>query len=339
MIECIFTIDYEIYGNGAGSLKDLVYEPTAELIRLFEERDHRFACFVEALEFQKIRQAHTDTHIEAVCEQIQKMYRAGFEIALHLHPQWMNARHEGMRWLLDYSEYNLCVLPERRIREIVEAGISFLREAVQDPGFNPVSFRAGNWLFQPSHLAASILSDFGLKIDSSVFKGGVQRKHQLDYRRSLRNPSYWQFTRDVNIPDAGGSMWEIPIYAEMVPIWRMFTKKRVSLQKAAPRPGSRLEKLSRVRDLLRFKFPLKFDFCRMTLEELIGITNRVLARHERDPHSFLPMVAIGHSKDLNDFETVRRFLDYLAEKNISVSTFAGVFRKYMETSSPTAALA
>ena len=27
MIECIFTIDYEIYGNGEGSLQQLVYEP------------------------------------------------------------------------------------------------------------------------------------------------------------------------------------------------------------------------------------------------------------------------------------------------------------------------
>ena len=28
MIECIFTLDYEIYGDGTGSLNELVYEPT-----------------------------------------------------------------------------------------------------------------------------------------------------------------------------------------------------------------------------------------------------------------------------------------------------------------------
>ena len=31
MIECIFTVDYEIYGNGTGALIDLVYEPAKQL--------------------------------------------------------------------------------------------------------------------------------------------------------------------------------------------------------------------------------------------------------------------------------------------------------------------
>src|SRR4051812_4633060 len=39
MIECIFTIDYEIYGNGTGSLRDLVLEPAARLADLFRLHD------------------------------------------------------------------------------------------------------------------------------------------------------------------------------------------------------------------------------------------------------------------------------------------------------------
>ena len=37
MIECVFTLDYEIYGNGEGSLRDLVLDPTRRLAELFQE--------------------------------------------------------------------------------------------------------------------------------------------------------------------------------------------------------------------------------------------------------------------------------------------------------------
>ena len=50
MIECIFTIDYEIYGNGQGSLQELVYEPARRLMDIFQRADARFVAFVEAAE-------------------------------------------------------------------------------------------------------------------------------------------------------------------------------------------------------------------------------------------------------------------------------------------------
>ena len=69
----------------------------------------------------------------------------------------------------------------RGLPEIVEGSISFLRQVVGRPDFAPCSFRAGNWLFQPTPTAASVLAENGIKIDSSVFKGGLQHTHRLDY--------------------------------------------------------------------------------------------------------------------------------------------------------------
>ena len=54
MIECIFTIDYEIYGNGEGSLRELVYEPAEKLKDIFLKHNVRFVNFVEAAEFEMI---------------------------------------------------------------------------------------------------------------------------------------------------------------------------------------------------------------------------------------------------------------------------------------------
>ncbi len=51
MIECVFTLDYEIYGNGQGSLRDLVLDPTQRLAELFQEFGAPFVVFAEAVEF------------------------------------------------------------------------------------------------------------------------------------------------------------------------------------------------------------------------------------------------------------------------------------------------
>ena len=328
MIECLFTIDYEIYGNGEGSLKELVYDPAERLTEIFEKWDARFVNFVEVAEFEKIEDGRTDPHIDLVRRQIRDLYAKGFEIALHLHPQWCNARHEQGRWQLDYSEYNLCTLPRPRIIEIVDRGLSYLRYAVDEAQFTPLSFRAGNWLFQPTRTAASVLAEKGIKIDSSVFKGGLQRNYRLDYRRALKNGYYWPFSSDANEPDPKGEWIEVPIYTEMVPVWRMATSKRMSLGRNAGIAGqSAKRKLNRALDFMRFHYPLKFDFCRMTLDEMTSMVERAIREDAKHPSLYRPLVAIGHTKDLHDLQSVDAFLAFLRTKGIAVRTFSDIYSK------------
>ena len=54
MIECVFTIDYEIYGNGDGSLKELIFEPASKMIEIFKKYDSRFVAFIELAELEMI---------------------------------------------------------------------------------------------------------------------------------------------------------------------------------------------------------------------------------------------------------------------------------------------
>src|SRR5438034_1403299 len=124
MVEVIFTLDYEIYGNGAGALKELVYKPAERLRQVFGKWDARFVNFVEVAELERIDAFATDPAINLVKRQINELYADGFEIGLHLHPQWCNARYENGRWFLNFSEYNLCNLPEKRIASIVERSLA-----------------------------------------------------------------------------------------------------------------------------------------------------------------------------------------------------------------------
>lgn len=330
MIECIFTIDYEIYGNGEGSLRELVYEPAERLMTTFRKWKARFVLFVEVAELEMIEAKGMDPAIDLVKHQLRDFYREGFELGLHLHPQWYNARYEYGRWSLDYSEYNLCTLPRERIIQIVDCSIAYFRKVLGVADFTPLSFRAGNWLFQPTRTAAEVLVERGIKVDSSVFKGGLQHQHKLDYRHAVGNGYFWKFQDDVNTPDSNGALLEIPIYTRMVPFWKMLTTKRVGLERkgsSAAQTGKK--RLYRLMDFLRFRYPLKFDFCRMTIEELTRMVDTVIKEDQQNPTSFRPIVAIGHTKDLVDFRTVESFLSYLEQKKIAVSTFENVYEKIM----------
>lgn len=328
MIECIFTLDYEVYGNGTGSLKELVYDPAEKLREIFRKWNARFVVFVEAAEFNQIETCNTDPAIGDVRRQIQEFHREGFEIGLHLHPQWCNARHEKGKWVLDYDEYNLCTLLRPRISQIVDQSLNYLREVVGKSRFTPLSFRAGNWLFQPTETAASVLAENGIRLDSSVFKGGLQRNHSLDYRPALRNGYYWPFSRDVNEPDPVGPWIEVPVHADMVRPWKMRGAKRMAFKNQywATSQSTR-RKLIRTLDFLRFQYPLKLDFCRMTLNEMMGTIDRVIREDRQQPETYRPVVAIGHTKDTMDCNAVDLLLSFLKTNRITVSTFTDIYPK------------
>lgn len=332
MIDFVFTVDYEIYGNGTGSLRELVYEPGAKLQQIFLDHGARFVAFVEVAELEKIEAQGSDPAIDLVRQQVLGFHQSGFEIALHIHPQWTNARYVAGEWVLDFSEYNLCTLTQERIKEIANGSIEYLRYLVNSRDFTPLSFRAGNWLFQPTSRAAEVLRSKGVKLDSSLFKGGLQRHHGLDYRPALTNGDYWRFRNDVNCPDATGQWVEVPIYSAMVLPWRMATLKRQRFSNSLGAAGRSIKgKLTRFADFMRLRYPLKMDFCRMTLRELISMTETIIHHDNKSPDSYHPVVTIGHTKDLVDYKTVESFLQYLSERGIVVQTFEDIYPKLVKS--------
>jgi hypothetical protein len=328
MIEFLFTIDYEIFGNGTGSLQELVHDPAEQLAELFRKWDVRFVTFVEAAELGKLATTRVDPAIAHVVSQLNRFHRDGFEIGLHLHPQWCNAQYVNGQWVLDYREYNLCKLDPQRISEIVRESLAFLRSVLGEPDFTPLSFRAGNWLFQPTAETARVLAANGIQIDSSVFKGGLQRNHGLDYRAARHNGYFWNFSSDVNRPDKNGQLIEVPIQTEMVPSWKMASSKRLGSSNTFASAGSGFRrKLTRIRDFARFRYPKKLDFCRMMLDEMTGMMDKVIREDRSDPSQYRPIVSIGHTKDPIDFGVVESFLTFLRTNNIPVVTFNSVCEK------------
>jgi len=330
MVECIFTIDYEVYGNGGGSLHDLVFLPTEKLTKIFENYDQRFVVFVEVAELEMIELAGSDDAINAVKDQLRYLHEHGYELGLHIHPGWYNAKRSNgsNHWDIDYNEYNLSALPEERIGQILERAISYMRKTLNEDVFTPVSFRSGHLLFQPSGSLACALSALGIKVDSSLYKGGTWRQQNQDYRKACRNAYYWRFTNDINVSDSNGVLFELPIYTRMVPPWKMLTYKRVGMQGLGFSVKQTSEKLlSRVKDYMRCSYPLKFDIGQMTSEEILEMMSVIIQADSKDPSSYKPIVIIGHTKDLVDLSHVEELLSYLERRSISVSTLDVAYHK------------
>ncbi len=322
MIECVFTLDYEIYGNGEGSLRDLVLEPTRQLAGLFQEFGIPLVVFAEAAEFAKMEESQSDSDTAAVRAQLREMRAAGHEIGLHVHPWWANARYKEGQWWLDWSEQNICTLSPDRVEAIVSGAIRYLRDSLSDPHFTPLSFRSGLWVMQPTRTIANVLARHGVRVDSSVYKGGRVRGLGLDYRPALGNGGFWRFDDDVNMPDPQGKLWEIPIHTQLVPFWHMLGRKRLELQKRANNGNHKTPLPHRWRDFLRFRYPRKLDFCRMTFAEMREAMQLVLAQTKSRAGERNVVVAIGHSKDFMDSEAIRRFLAFLREQAVNVTTFS-----------------
>jgi hypothetical protein len=327
MVECVFSLDYEIYGNGEGSLRDLVLDPTQRLAELFQEFGVPFVVFAEAVEFAKMEEAQSDPDTAAVRAQLRELRDGDHEIALHLHPWWANARYQDGQWCLDWSERNICTLPPDRAEAIVSEAIRYLRYSLCDPHFKPLSFRSGLWAMQPTQVVADVLVRHGVRVDSSVFKGGRVHALGLDYRPAAANDGFWRFGKEVNQPDPHGALWEIPIYTQMVPFWQMMGSKRLKLQNKMRSSGRGTPLPRRWRDFLRFRYPKKLDFCRMSFEEMRDAVEAACEEGKARRGATSCVVAIGHSKDFVDSDAVRRFLSYLQERSVQVTTFSRLLRQ------------
>jgi len=328
MIECIFTLDYEIYGNGEGSLKELVYEPAEKMKNIFEKWNVRFSAFIEVAELEMIESKGTDEAIDLVKHQLRDLFREGFELGLHIHPWWYNARNKDGKWILDFSEYNLCALPIERVNQIVNRSIIYFRKALDVADFTPICFRAGHLLFQPTRALSTAIAERGIKVDSSVYKGGLWHQQKLDYRPALKHGYYWKFSDDVNLSDPQGALLELPIYTQMVPIWKIFSSKRIGLQQkgsSVVKPGKKISR--HLADFLRFRYPLKFDLGQMTMKEIMRMINNIVREDHKSPESFRPIVLIMHTKDRIDYEAVDFLLSYLERYDIKVSCFRDIYHK------------
>jgi hypothetical protein len=338
MLNAIFTLDYEIHGNGDGSPRALMVEPTSRLLDLLEEYGAKLtimADVAEILKFQEYRDqfGQDDYHYGAVVDQLKDAVRRGHDVQLHLHCSYFNARFQDGKWLQDWSEYNFARLNEQRINQVVRIGKNFLEEQLRplDASYRCNVFRAANWSMNPSANAVRALVKNGFQIDTSVFKYG-QRDGlvSFDYSSAPSNLVPWPVHEShICRRDEESSLLEVPIYTEQRWIGAFITFQR--LQRAwltrqhrvasGTNEGPLVDKTrakGRLGNLFRLlikRHAWKADFNQCSGRQLIRALDRAALAND-GPGAALPFVLIGHSKlfTRRQAASLRPFLAHIARR-------------------------
>lgn len=186
-------------------------EPTAELLALAMGKEVRFTFFIDVgYLIQAEKFTETTTELNQVKHQIKEMVDLGHDVQLHVHPHWEKSSYVDGKWIMNTSgAYKLSDFDTTDRENIIKKYKSYLEDLI---GKKVDAYRAGGWCIQPFQDIKQVFKEVGLKIDSSVFRGGylVTDDYSVDFTEAPRKSSY-RFEEDVCLEDENGSFLEYPI--------------------------------------------------------------------------------------------------------------------------------
>ena len=342
MFNVIFTLDYEIHGNGDGCPHELMVEPTRRLMDLLDEYGAKLTIMADVAEILKFKEyneqrGRDDYHYESIAEQLREATRRGHDVQLHLHASYFNARHDNGRWLQDWSEYNFAGLPLERLNEIVRIGKQYLENLLKpvDPNYACVAFRAANWAMSPSRNVVRALLENGIRIDTSVFKYGKREGLvSFDYSNAHSELVPWLADEnDICLQNENGKLIEVPIYCERRWIGAFLTPSRIyraRMTRAHSLNGYSLPHINGVTarkspakkafkklSILTKRHAWKADFNQCTGRQLTAALQRAAVKY---PHNIgnPPFTLIGHTKQFTSANerSLRPFLEFVRADNV-----------------------
>ena len=93
----LLTADYEIFGNGTGSVQHCLMNPAEEIMKTCEENNARVTFFVDVCEYwafeeEEKRGSFSEGYLPAtlIKNQLQDAVKRGHDVQLHFHPQWLD---------------------------------------------------------------------------------------------------------------------------------------------------------------------------------------------------------------------------------------------------------
>lgn len=338
----LFTLDYEIHGNGDGNPCELMVEPTNRLMNLLEKYGQHLTIMADVAEILAFKKYY-DTFgedvffVEAIENQLRDAVSRGHDVQLHIHSSYFKSQWDGKHLDQCIEEYNMAALPYERIDEMVGTCVEYLENLLRPikPDYKVWLFRAANWSMMPTENLYKVLVKNGITHDTSVYKGGCQGGNVCyDYRNAYDNLfSYPASELNINEYDVNGKITEIPIYTEMRYFWsfvspmRIFRMVRAKFHKhkhstvkttvyeVANKNDNR--KLS----LKSFfvKSPLKMDFNQVGGNGLIQMMKHIVNRCDKlNDREVVDVVLIGHAKTFVTYneKTLTPFLKWV-NKHIS----------------------
>jgi len=365
LIHLILSLDYEIFGNGAGDVMRDIIQPTDRLLDICDKHGAKMSIMFEVGEYwaferydNQLRKNLDYSPYEQMKNQAIDAVRRGHDVQLHLHPQWIGARYDKGVWQLCNSYWRLADLPgglgsKSQITSItgaLHAGKQTIEDIIKPvkADYECVCFRAGGFYAQPSRNIISAMKKVGLQADSSVVKSyKTSTPFEVDYSHVKTDKAAW-WTTDTELTaegKPGENIVELSVSSRMQPYWKNFKKtkiraalKRRRAERASHGNHTTDRDISSVPDcrtvlkkLLR-NCSSTFDFCKLSSGNML----RRIKENSKYPEQ--PIVMIGHSKDFVNDREFDKFLAALCQnENVNFQNMSDYVRqafKLLEISSP-----
>ncbi len=308
------TVDYEIFGNGTGDVRQHVTEPAEHMARTLENVGAPLTVFVEMEEQTAFEEnaAALESQLgydpgALIRAQIANLAKRGHDFQLHLHPEWHRCAWRPDGWQLHRNVNTVDALYEdqQAVTEYIRTRKTRLESYCDQ---RVTSYRCGAFAAQPGRKLLHALAANEFVIETSVVCGMRRDEKfvQLDYRDAPRERRSWRVREDVARPNGAGALTEIPIHSLMGRRFHQITGQRLraKFSKNVPKQGQgeMLDRFGiskrRPWSLLKFLWqpvPLKLDFHNVTPRKLMQWIHAAPTPHADDPLDVL--VLIGHTKE------------------------------------------
>ncbi len=315
----ILTVDYEVFGNGSGSVSSCILRPAKRMMNIADRYNAPITFFAEALELHFMEKCLGDVLAK---EQLKSALKRGHDVQLHIHPQWHDAKHCGGRWHLDFSAWRIGDLPNEQARLLIEKGKQWLEEVAANlKGYSCMAFRAGGWCIQRSSAIVQLLVELGFQVDSTVAPGywNPARGEWSDFR-SFPSLPWWRVSSDVCGESKDGSLIEVPIATGSIARLRHLTavKRHRAVNGGLAEgcvgnyhgPGGSTGRMKTILARLFRLGRVMLDFSTMPADVLISVTEQWMERFSSFSRP-VPIVAIAHTKNFTA-DSERNLSNYLA---------------------------
>jgi hypothetical protein len=210
----VLSQDYELFFQKSGSVEKCLLEPCDKLLKFAAKQELSITFFVDVGMLQcygryasKSPQIARD--LAAVRENLQTIARAGHELALHVHPHWEETRWVDGQWDFSGTRYQLRDFSDSEVGDIFRNYHALLQDFADSP---VVSYRAGGFCIEPFSRIASLMSELGINVESSVVPGArlVDPDKGFDFA-SLPDEPWWHFDKSPSELAMAGEFLEIPV--------------------------------------------------------------------------------------------------------------------------------
>ena len=329
-VALIFSLDYELFGDGSGDVEREQIKPTDRLLDIFSAYGAKLTVMFEYgqyLAYEKFSKENTkfkDAN-EAIEKQLINLVKNGHDIQLHYHAQWRDAVYDAQakQFNLNLNNVDISHLEYEEIVQVLKEGKCFLETLLKPykPDYECVAFRAGSWAVKNEHRLVRALQASGFKLDSSVVPNARFESEYVnfEYKNSPHQYHYWYCEDDLSTSVSNGTIIELPIYTKKSPIAflkylnRKYTLSRKIVktlysQKISEVDFSLYGKIKRV--LTRDYYMA--DINTMDYKTLIAMVEDVIL-NDTSTRKVIPLMFIGHSKVSYYLDDLKLFFEYLEQ--------------------------